>query len=355
MTISNNIHILGAGSVGGLVAHELLALRNPPTVTLLMRNALRLEHFTSINYSSISINRVFKTPAESCPAKKVDAGIHTSIKGDISNLIITTKTYQTEEALKPYLQFIKPSTNILLIQNGLGVVEELYDNVWPEVSQRPNIFQGVISHGAYITSTDGESYQIVHSGPGDLIMARVPKDFGVSSTEDSQGASEFPAMIQDLTRAAELNAKTMSYPELLVIQLRKFLVNCCMNSITSIVDCINGELNPLPQTRVLFKDISDEALNIFFKTMPILSEIKDIEKTLNSESLVDYVVEIGTVIVGKNSSSMRQDTLNKRDTEIDYINGHLVKLAHTKNLPAKTNETITNLVKLRTQLNQHRR
>lgn len=349
MTKSTNVYILGAGSMGGLVACELSSLANSPNITLLLRNPARVEHFRSINKSTIYINRLFKDPVEKI-SNKFNSASSKDINEDIENLIITTKTYQTQNALKDYLPFIKPTSNILLIQNGLGVVDELYKDVWPNIDQRPNIYQGVISHGGFITSNTGDNYEISHAGFGDLKIAKFPRD--PNSAEEEEITK--PDFLKQLEDAKGLATSVLSYSDLLLIQLKKFVVNACMNPVTAIINCVNKELKSFDDLSKLFMDITNEVIDVFMATNPLLSKNPNASKILDKQSLVDYVVLCGTVWNAQNSSSMRQDTLHLRDTEVDYINGYVVKVAEANGLKADVNKTITNLVKLRLSVNRIR-
>lgn len=339
---SGTVHILGAGSIGGLVAYELSTLASPPKTVLLWRNSSRLADFRDRYLSKVTIRRLFKTPVESVSGT-FDSAIASTLKGPISNLIVTTKTYQTQSALRPYLHLIDKSTNILLIQNGLGVSDELIRDVWPDESNRPTLYQGVINHGAFIVPDDNE-YIVAHAGFADLNIAQVSSD----------DTSSLPLFIQQLVDAKGLVTHYMPYSDLLLIQLKKFTVNACINSITSIIDCINGELGKGDKAPQLFHDIIEESIGIFKKCIPELKDNPNVDKVLDKEKLIANVIEVGTVVNAQNSSSMRQDVLNLRETEVDYINGYVVKLAHNNGLEAKVNQTITNLVKLRLSINRNR-
>ncbi|CCH45253.1 putative secreted protein [Wickerhamomyces ciferrii] len=347
MTRAHSVHVLGAGSMGVLVASELSKLPNGPSITLLLRNTAKVEHFKNVNKSTVHVQRLFKSPVEKA-AYQFPAASANEINETIENLIITTKTYQTEAALKDYLPYLKPTSNILLIQNGLGVADQLYENVWPDVNQRPNIYQGVISHGGFIESNTGDEYVFSHAGFGDLKLAKFPRDTSITEEE----RYDKPEFIKNLEDAEGLATTTLSYSGLLLIQIKKFAVNACINPVTAIVNCINGELKSADNLRDLFNDIISEAIDVLVATNPLLRKNPNTEKILNKKDLLDYVVVCGTEWNANNSSSMRQDTLNDRDTEIEYINGFIVKVAEANGLKADVNKTIANLVKLRTALNR---
>jgi 2-dehydropantoate 2-reductase len=48
---------------------------------------------------------------------------------------------------------------------------------------------------------------------------------------------------------------------------------------------------------------------------------------------------------GSNVSSMLQDVLNGKRTEIDFINGAIVRQAKALGIPTPINEVLTNIVK----------
>jgi 2-dehydropantoate 2-reductase len=349
MTKPNKIHILGVGGIGGLISYELSTIKDKPEITLLFRSPAKVNHFKSINQSEIYINRIFKNPAE-IVSSIFESGTAADLTGNIENLIISTKTYQTHDALKPYLQFINKDTNILLVQNGLGVVDELYKNVWPVVSERPNFYQGVINHGAFQSPNSGNNYEVSHSGDADFFIGRIPRDLTSHVAEEQF----IPLFIKQLEDAKALKTTFLPYDELLLIQLKKFTVNACINPNTSIIDCINGELEGLEEVRSFFYDVISESVDIFTSTIPALKNNPRTNEVLNKDKLLDTVMQVGTVVNAKNSSSMRQDVINLRDTEIDYINGYVVTLAEANGLTANVNKSITKLLKIRLAINRKR-
>lgn len=344
--ISNQVYILGVGGIGGLISYELSTIKDKPEVTLLFRSTTKANYFEKTNRPEIFVRRIFKDPVEMVSSGGFKAGTAQDLTGYIQNLIISTKTYQTRDALKPYIPFINKDTNILLVQNGLGVVDELYQHVWPEVNERPTFYQGVINHGAFISQTVPDNYEITHSGDSTFFIGKIPKDLDVGeSVEISK-----PLFIQQLEDAKALRTTFIPYDDLLLIQLRKFMVNACINPNTSIIDCINGELNTIEEARSFFSDIIEEAVEVFIATIPALKNNPKTEKSLNKQDLLEIVMDVGTVVNKKNSSSMRQDVLHLRDTEIDYINGYVVYLAERHGMKANINKAITKLLKIKLEI-----
>ena len=84
--------------------------------------------------------------------------------------------------------------------------------------------------------------------------------------------------------------------------------------------------------------------------------LSDMEKGIEAMSSLGY--EIGETVVDPiqkveavckatagNASSMLEDILNRRQTEIDYLNGSIVRQAKGLNIKTPTNEMLTSLIK----------
>jgi len=347
----DSVYVLGAGGIGCLVSYPLakafqlnFLVRNMAKREYLKQNANRIQFkqlFNKGNVVSYSINGAYT--ADSIPDQT------------IKNLIVGVKTFDTVSAIKPLIGKIDQRTNILLVQNGMGVIDELYDTLWPKKETRPIIYQGVISHGVYQELEQSNTYNYVHAGFAGLKICKMPKSLApgeqiVDGDGDLKEASPF---IQELVTCNMLNTQYYAYKDLLVYQVEKLMVNECMNSVTSILDCINYELYTKTAVK-LFHEIISESMEVLNRSMPILKESQLYQSILSVDSLVEYAKKCGFIVNGKNSTSMRQDVLNLRDVEIEYINGFTVKQGEKVGYSASVNKTIVLLVKTRLEINRNR-
>ena len=362
------IHILGLGSMGTILALDLLRFTNA-TVIPLLRNTEKVEHFKTTANNHIGVKKLYlpENPLISLPIEHSESP--DSFSGShIDNIVITTKTYQTKEAIQPYLPFIDSKSNLILIQNGLGVLELLQDEIFVHESNRPQLFQGVISHGVFQDS----GFVFNHAGFAGMKCARLPwNDAEViqseASVKDDVENNELVNLLTSRPFAKEFAVVYTTYQDMLLGQLFKFLVNACINPVTSIVDAVNGELEN--SCYDIFTLIIDETLNVLRVAYKPLFEYEQnynakdgypslqINSVLNTENMIKEVIDIGCVVNAKNSSSMRQDTLYRRDTEIDYINGYVVHLAKKYNLgdgASKVNLTVKSFITLRLGINRTR-
>lgn len=341
-----SVYVLGAGSVGTLISS---AFTKSYKVNYIIRNADKLAYLKKTD-NTFTIKRLFENNKEY--HYKINGGFPASNLPDdkIEFLLISVKTFDTVKSLEPILSRITNKTRILLIQNGMGVVDELYSTLWKDINQRPIIYQGVISHGVWQPPENHNTYNYNHAGFGYLKICQVPKNLKNITNEDEETINNDP-IIKSLLDS-NLNVTKYKYDELLVYQIQKFLVNCCMNSTTSVIDCINGKLSTLNETTKLFTSIVTEGLNILYKAYPVLNDSELAKDLLTVKKEVDFVKHIGFGINSKNSTSMRQDVLNLRNTEINYINGHIVQKAAELGLEAPVNNTLVNLVNIKLAVNR---
>lgn len=368
MTTSSKpvVHILGLGAMGALLAVDLLRFTNA-TVVPLFRSQDRLNRFRQEFDSTLAVRSLYLQGQPLISYKLEHGESPETFAGEkIKNLIITTKTYQTKEALQPYLRFIDGDTNLILIQNGLGVSDMLAQEVFTDPKSQPQLFQGVISHGAF--QDQGFTYN--HAGLGDLKLARLPWNDSepIQSQEEAlldRQSNELMKLLTEPNFAEAIKSTQMTYQEMLMGQLYKFLVNACINPVTSIIDCVNGEL--ADNCTDVFTLIIDECLRVLRVAYKPLFDYEQayqdkegypslpVKSVLNTEHMVQEVRNVGCVVNHHNSSSMRQDTLHLRDTEIDYINGYIAKLAKKHQMTAEVNQTIQVLVNLRLGVNRKRK
>lgn len=115
--------------------------------------------------------------------------------------------------------------------------------------------------------------------------------------------------------------------------LRKLLFNAVINSLTALLRIPNGELLATPERLDLMRALFEETAAILEKRgLP------------EAASLWDDLLAVCKA-TAQNRSSMLQDALAGRETEIDAINGAIVRFAAAEGVGAPTNETLTALVK----------
>jgi 2-dehydropantoate 2-reductase len=142
--------------------------------------------------------------------------------------------------------------------------------------------------------------------------------------------------------------------ELLFIQLQKLAVNAVFNPLTSIFDCRNGELFASRAISDLMDRLIAETSHIIQAHILSLGHTisPSLETRFSPENVRRLVEDIG-IKTARNISSMRQDLIADRKTEISHINGYLVTRAAELGVPCPINTTLVSLIEKKQKLSEH--
>jgi 2-dehydropantoate 2-reductase len=297
----NRIFILGAGAIGSVVG-ALLSKENE--VTLIGDKA----QVDAVNSNGLSVlgdvNQTFHLRAETqireIPKKTL--------------IFLTTKAYDSESAMRSISNLLKEDTVVLVLQNGLGN-EDIVRRV---VNGKVEVLRG-------ITTMAGEFFKAgeVRHWKGETFIEE-----GTSSMD-----------VADLLKACGLEA------------------TICKN-IGDKIWCkvvINSVINPLTAIfRVRNREIGTETL------APVRHQItRECVNVGNAEGITfpqDLETWIGKEIAGyTNFSSMCQDLMKGKKTEIDFLNGKIVELGGKCNISTPVNEAITSFIKFLEEHNEFSR
>jgi 2-dehydropantoate 2-reductase len=299
---THTIAIIGPGAIGCLFGAMLAEAGH--RITMLDKHLERAEKIKrdGIHVEGISGER----------RVKVDATVNSADIGACDLVVIATKSYDTEEAVRTVAGALGPTTPVLTLQNGLGNVEAISRAVGDE-----RTIGGITAHGATLVG-DGS---IVHAGKGKTIIGtpsneRTGNLLLTKRTLDSAGFE--PQIAQDL------EATIWS----------KLVVNVGINALTAITRLNNGRLIEFEGTHGIMKHAVREAVAV--------ADAAGI--TLPQEDPLAQVEEVCR-LTATNVSSMLQDVLARRRTEIVAINGAVARLGAQCNIPTPVNETLFSLVR----------
>ncbi|PWN33643.1 uncharacterized protein FA14DRAFT_161397 [Meira miltonrushii] len=371
-----NVHVLGAGSSGCLLAYHLQRARESlPNYSYEKLNLqLRTPPSDGQRTATVRVYNDDETLHGECELPYETPQKHSEDPIDV--LFVCTKADQTINALKPLLPRLTslhrcgPPT-IVLTQNGMGLDDALVEEFgWEGNGENvPFLVSGINRHGSYLL----KRFETVHAGQASIPFAlspiteaRIGQDTGIklaglANRQDGTIHAPFQTLqwTFDLLCTPYLRDKLGSSVErlasdLLILQQQKLVVNCTGNALTAIHDIRNDGLINDPELRKWGDKVVEECAYIIgarFKSK-IESENKseiDVPKELSLDSLKKqawHTIEIN----GKNWSSMVQDMRSKRGaTEIDFINGTIVRWAYELGLQAPINEELVRLVKQKTE------
>jgi 2-dehydropantoate 2-reductase len=111
-----NIHILGVGNLSKLIAHALREFHPRTPLTLLFHRASLVDDWERAGQRIEIVRNGQPNLQGNFNYEIVDEPV-----GEIENLIVGTKTYATVNALKPLRDRLSSRSNLLFLQNGIGM------------------------------------------------------------------------------------------------------------------------------------------------------------------------------------------------------------------------------------------
>ncbi|KAI9754436.1 MAG: hypothetical protein M4579_004704 [Chaenotheca gracillima] len=346
-TLSRRIHILGVGNIGKFVAHSLAGVPNPPPITLLLRRRSQsrqwVEEGQAINLVThgVSEKRTGFNVESAIPTPNLSIQRQQALQEPIHHLIVTTKATHTVQALQNIKHRLTPDSSIVFLQNGMGILDEVNESVFPDPDERPNYLVGIISHGVF---TKASYFSAVHAGFGTTSIGALPrtsKSAAGGSTAMASLSSRY--LLRTVTRTPVLAAVGFSPIDLAQLQLEKLAINAIINPLTAVMNCRNGDiLHNVALTRTMRLLLSE--ISLVIRSLPELQGVPNVDVRFSSKRLEAIV--IGTANkTANNISSMLQDTRHGNLTEIDYINGYIVRRGEMMGIRCVMNYMILQMVK----------
>jgi 2-dehydropantoate 2-reductase len=228
-------------------------------------------------------------------------------------VIVFVKSTQTAAAAATAAGLVDTDGTVLTLQNGMGNAEALASEIDPE-----QIIVGTTSHGA--TLLDPGS--IRHAGSGPTLIGPLIK--GPNGHQRAEAVATYCSNALIATDVSE---------EVLPVLWGKLIVNVGINAITALTGIKNGQILDLEATAALSRAAVEEAIAVAYaQDIPI------------REDAVNHVLEIARATAA-NRSSMGQDVDKHQATEIEAINGYVVREAGRLGVAAPVNQTLTALIK----------
>ncbi|MCO4856993.1 2-dehydropantoate 2-reductase [Herbaspirillum sp. WGmk3] len=289
------VAVMGAGAVGcyfaGMLAragHDVVLVGRPQHVEAFNTKGLRLEA---------------KTFDETIP---VEASTDPAIVAGADLVLFCVKSPDTETAgaqLRPHLA---PDTLVLTLQNGTDNAERL----------RTVIPQPVSAAVVYVATEMAGPGHVKHHGRGELVIEPAARS---QQAAEALIAAGVPTEISENVRGA---------------LWLKLIINCAYNALSAITQLPYGKLV--------------EGVGVLEVMGHLVSECKAVAAAEGVTLAGDVDVAIRKIIetMPTQFSSTAQDVARGKPSEIDHLNGYIVRRGQAHGIATPVNLTVHALVKL---------
>jgi 2-dehydropantoate 2-reductase len=293
---SLKVTVMGAGAVGcyfgGMLAragHAVTLVARPQHVEAIARDGLRME--------TVQFDERVKLAATSDPASVAGADV----------VLFSVKSTDTEAAGAQIASHLKPGALVLTLQNGVDNAERLRA-VLPGVQ--------VAAAVVYVATEMAGPGHLLHKGRGDLVIEPSPGSAGFAQALIAAGV---PTEISEDVRGA---------------LWAKLVLNCAFNAISAIAQQPYGKVVQGPGVPQLMADSVAECLAV--------AQAEGVAVPGDMGAACRKLIE---AMPGQYSSTA-QDLARHKHTEIDYLNGLIVRRGEALGVPTPANNALWALVKL---------
>jgi 2-dehydropantoate 2-reductase len=298
-----NIALIGPGALGCLLAARLFAAGEdvrlvdyrPERARLLKERGIALTGLDGVR-TVLAVPVVL--PDELEPAELT---------------LVTVKAHQTKAAAQDLPALLAQGGIALTLQNGLGNLEQM-----AAVAGPARLLAGVTFVGA-TRPADGE---VIFAGEGPTV---------IGAPAGSQVLPEEIAQVAAVFRGGGLPCQVREDIE--GVLWEKLVVNVGINPLTAILRVPNGALPELPEAWELAVAAAQEAAAV--------AAISGFHLNIDPEARLREVC----IATAKNRSSMLQDVLAGRATEIDALNAQVSLRGQALGVATPVNDLLTSLIR----------
>jgi 2-dehydropantoate 2-reductase len=293
-TLPMKIAVMGAGAVGcyygGMLAragHEVVLIGRPQHVDAIHRNGLHLTKGDVDEYIEVAAS----TQASAAQGAKL--------------VLFCVKSTDTESAAAELNPFLLADTVLLTLQNGVDNADRL----------RALVPQEVAAAVVYVATEMAGPGHVRHHGRGELVIEPSNSTADIARTLIEAG---IPTEISDNVRGS---------------LWAKLILNCAYNAMSAIAQLPYGKLVQFDGVTGVMADVVAECLAVAKAdgvTVPgdIDAAVRKIAETMPGQF-----------------SSTAQDVARGKPSEIDHLNGYVMRRGEARGVPTPVNRVLHTLVK----------
>jgi 2-dehydropantoate 2-reductase len=302
--IGSPIAVVGAGAVGCYFGGMLA--RAGANVTLIGRRT----HIDAIKrdgllLQSLDFRQYIPVAATEDMGAVADAGL----------VLFCVKSADTDDAARAVAPQLAADAVVLSLQNGVNNVERI----------RLHVEAPVIAGLVYAAAEMSAPGAVRHTGGGSLVIGRLN---ALPGDQDPRLLSEIAALFTGAGIAVKISA------DIAAELWSKLVMNCAYNAISALGRAPYGRMVALPEIREIMRQTVDEVVQV--------ARAKGIRLPGDMAEAAFRLADAMPATL----SSTAQDILKGKRTEIDHLNGYVVREGEALGIPTPANRTLNALVKL---------
>ncbi|MGH7256097.1 MAG: ketopantoate reductase family protein, partial [Nitrospirales bacterium] len=300
----NQVMMVGAGAVGGFFGAHL-AMHHSKVSFLLRPGTLQAVRERGVTIKSATGTFTVHPPAAADPRELPIPDL----------IILAVKAYDLDATVAQLEPVLTPQTVVLTLQNGVDTEDRILARL-----QRDCVIGGV----AYIYSRIAEPGVIEHFKKGHLVVGELMGH-----------QSERLSRVVNLFKTAGIPCQVSG--DIRRAKWEKMCWNCVFNPLTVLINDRVAKALDHPELLGTIRQIVEEVVAVAAGVKVPLAENM-------ADRVIQWAQEIRDI-----HTSMYDDWKAGRPTEIEMLNGYVVRRARELGIPVPLNEALTGLIKVITE------
>ena len=299
--------IVGAGAVGSFygamlarAGHGVTLIGRAPHVQAVSERGLRLHMNGQIHTVSLA------------------ASTDLAAVGGADLVLFCVKSPDTDAVARQLAPLLKPAALVMSLQNGVDNAETL----------ARHLTQAVVPVAVYVATARPAPGEVHHHGPGQLVIGPI----NAAAAGDAALMSRLQSVV-NLFASAQVSVRVST--DVVGELWRKLIVNCAYNAVSGLTRQPYGRMADLPAIVDLQRAVVRE----------VVAVARAAGQRIDLDASMDAMAAIAAAMPGQRSSTA-QDMARGRPTEIDHLNGFVVRRGAELGVPTPVNQALHALVKL---------
>lgn len=298
-----SIAVVGAGAVGcffgGLLAragYDVTLIGRSIHVDAIKQHGLRMECLSFDEFVQVHSSTEIQEVA----------------RADL--VLVCVKSLDTQSCANDLKKYLKNDAIVLSLQNGIENTEILQSHLTQ--SCHPAV--------VYVATSMPGPGHVKHFGRGELLIGDL---FNKGASND-----QLKLISEKFTQA---HIPTSISEDIKAALWSKFLVNCTHNAISAIAQITYSEMTKIPDVHQLIQNLTKEFLAVANHEGVNIS--LDLAMSMNQKI---------AITMPHQKSSTAQDLQKKKPSEINHLNGLIVRKGYEYSIPTPHHEIVLTFVKL---------
>ncbi|MCR4400512.1 MAG: ketopantoate reductase family protein [Syntrophomonadaceae bacterium] len=309
------VAVVGMGALGTVYAcllkergHEVVGVDRPQVIDAVGKSGLR-------------VTGIWGEHAQALDA--LVSGVEQLAGRELDVVVVTVKSFDTAAVSQELARVIAPETLVVLAQNGYGNFEAAAASIPPRQLVLARVIFGSETLAAGASKVTVIADDVILGSPANLIPGERLEQLAAECS-----AAGIPTRVSD---------------QVLRYVWGKIIYNSALNSLGAILEVPYGRLAEGEDSRALMDAIVRE----IFAVLSAMGE-----QTLWPDAEAYLEAFYGSMVpsTAQHHASMLQDIQRGRRTEIEALNGAVVRLGRTHGVPTPVNEVVTRLVRAKERL-----